>query len=177
MLRLTERVLRRLTLLSAAVATFGCADATAPATGEPRASAVNLSPTNAVSRLHVELDWFDNLDFPLSCVGGQMTHWEGPVHFTLDALTGPSGITQERLRLDFGPGYFVRLADGTVYYPQGPFPIREHHTLGPRSLYAGTAAGAWRSASGDVLVLGFHVQVELDAQGNVVEAKWVGACP
>ena len=129
------------------------------------------------TRTHAEFDVFDSFDIVLSCLPNETTHFEGPVHVTFDAITTPSGATQERISVAFGDGYFVERENGVRYYPVGPFPINEHHLFGPVTVIAGTAAGAWRSADGDVIAFGFHVQLVYDKDGNPVLEKWTGACP
>ena len=61
--------------------------------------------------------------------------------------------------------------------PRGPYQVNEHHVFGPNTVIAGTAAGPFKSADGDVLVLGFHGQIMYDENGNLTLEKWTGACP
>jgi hypothetical protein len=126
---------------------------------------------------HVEFDVFDNNDLPLTCLNGEMTHWEGSVHVTMDIITAPSGLTQERIQVEFGDDYFVERTNGDRYYPVGPFPVNEHRLFGAVTVIAGTAAGAWKSASGDVIALGFHAQFVYDKDGNAILEQFIGACP
>jgi hypothetical protein len=130
-----------------------------------------------VAKTHTEFEEFDSFDIVLSCMNGESTHWEGTVRVTVDAISTPSGNIQERISVAFQPGFFVERENGVRYYPAGPFPIREHHLFGPVTVIAGTAAGAWKSADGDVLVLGFHVQITFDKNGVPRLEKLTGACP
>ena len=162
--------------LAAGLALLGCGDAsslTAPTGLTP----ATVSLSQGAARTHVEFDAFDSNDFVLSCMNGESTHWEGWVHVTIDGVVTPSGLTQERIHVSFSPDYFVERANGVRYYAVGPFPVNEHHLFGPVTVIAGTAAGAWKSADGDVLVLGFHAQFVYDKDGNPVLEKWSGACP
>jgi len=59
----------------------------------------------------------------------------------------------------------------------GPYQVNEYHVFGPNTVIAGTAAGPFKSADGDVLVLGFHGQIMYDENGNLTLEKWTGACP
>ena len=160
---------RCVTVLVLALVT-GCADAPT----EPRVLAGGVSPN--VTREHIEFDVYDDFDIVLTCVEG-VTHWQGSVHVTIDAVTTPSGTASTRFRVEFAPDYFVEMPDGTRYYPV-KFNVNEHHTDGTLTNIAGTAAGVFRSADGDTIALGFHVQVVYDPKGNtVVDWKFTGVCP
>ena len=162
-------------LLLAVFALSACGDPSSPL-GRDKVLGHGVNTSGAV-RTHFEFDVFDSNDFPLSCLNGEMTHWEGTVHVTMDITTTPSGLTQEQINVAFGDDYFVERANGDKYYPVGPFPVNEHHLFGPVTVIAGTAAGAWKSATGDVLALGFHAQFVYDKNGNPILEQFIGACP
>jgi hypothetical protein len=156
----------------------GCIDATRPTDPSFRSSALTPAATaSGATRTAVAFSGYNDVDIPLSCLNGEVTHWEGSFTATIQTIVTPSGMTQEQIAVQFGPDYFVERANGVRYYPVGPFLINEHHLFGPVTVIAGTAAGSWRSADGDVLALGFHVSFVYDQQGNLVLEKWTGACP
>jgi hypothetical protein len=153
----------------------GCSDA--PVTGPSRAPASAVKSVGATQQ-HLEFDVYDEFDIQLSCMDGEPTHWEGPVHVTIDRVTTASGVVNTSFALVFGPTYFVERENGVRYYPVAGFPVHEHHTDGPLTLIAGTAAGVFKSAAGETLPLGYHVQVVYDPNGNtVVDWKFTGVCP
>jgi hypothetical protein len=164
------------TLLLPAFLLAACGEAVSP-TSLNSSSVGREGLASGAVLTHVEFPGFNDYDIPLSCLNGETTHWEGTITVILDIISTPSGLTQERIHVAFGSDYFVERANGVRYYPIGPFPVNEHHLSGPVTVIAGTAAGAWKSADGDVLALGFHAQFVYDKDGNPVLEKFIGACP
>lgn len=165
----------RLLVVLATLGTMGCHRDELPVSP---AGALAAYPVAAGAvHAHTEFEVPNNFDIPLTCLDGEMTHWEGTVRVVVHTTATPKGTVHERIYVSFLPGYFVRRANGDEYWPIGPFQIHEVHQFGPISVIAGTASGAWRSANGDVLALGFHVQLVYDRNGNPVIEKFTGACP
>jgi hypothetical protein len=164
-------------LLSAMIAlTLACSDSTVVAPA-PKA-ATDAARSNAATRQHLEFDDFNNFDIQLSCMNGESTHWEGTVHVTVDITSTRSGVTNTNVAVSFAPSHFVQRENGVRYYPVAGFSVHEHHTDGPLTLIAGTAAGVFKSDDGDTLPLGFHVQVVYDRDANaIVDWKFTGVCP
>ena len=153
-------------LLAATVMLSACSDDSSPLS--PRLLS-GVSAANGATRDHLEFDDYNDFDLVVSCVNGT-THWQGTIHVVIDVVTNIS--------VTFDPSYFVQTPNGTRYHPSAGFSVKEHHLDGPVTLIAGTASGVFKSADGDTLPLGFHVQVLYDRDGNaVVDWKFIGVCP
>jgi hypothetical protein len=169
-------VIKSIPLAALIVVTLACSDSTVVAPTPKAATAPSMS--NAASREHLEFDVFNDYDIQLSCMNGESTHWEGTVHVAIDITTTPSGVVNTSFALSFAPTFFVERENGVRYYAVAGFPLHEHHTDGPLTLIAGTAAGVFKSDDGDTLPLGFHVQVVYDRDANaIVDWKFTGVCP
>jgi hypothetical protein len=158
-------------------AAAGCSDPAGLAAGSLGLVTAAHPSAHGATRTTTSFTGYNDVDLALSCLDGEMTHWEGSFDITIAVVTMPSGTTQEQISIRFAPDHFVERANGARYYPVGQVLINEHHAFGPVTVIAGAVTGAWRSADGDVLTLGFHVSFVYDKDGNLVLEKWNGACP